>query len=84
MKKITQATLKSFIKKNISILYVCKRADFDAIQDCVVYDNKGFKPAQLTEEYKKYNLGIQGIWLVDVGRNYFEHFENDDFIGIEI
>lgn len=32
----------------------------------------------------KYTLGINGVSLVGSSRDYFTHFENDEFIGIEV
>ena len=84
-KKITLATLKSFIKKNHDNLYIKNLRDFDGMVDCVM-PNPGaeFRPATFTEAGLDYNLGVKGVYVVRSSRDYFYPFEDDQFTGIEV
>ena len=78
-KKITLATLKSFIRKNASSLYLKTKSRFDGMTDCVqeVQD-------QFTSILAENAIGLKGAYLVGGSRNRFWNFENDNFVGIEI
>ena len=85
-KKITRATFKSFIKNNKN-LFLNNKSSFDGMVDGVMPIHDGFKPAVLTTRHEnsfKYNLGIEGVWLVGSSRDWFRHYEDDQFIGIEV
>ena len=78
-KKITLATLKSFIRKNANSLYIKTKSRFDGMTDCVqeVQD-------QFTTILAENAIGLKGAYLVGDSRNHFWNFENDNFVGIEI
>jgi hypothetical protein len=84
-KKITLATVKEFIKKNETALFVKKESSFDGMSDMVEFDKAAeFKAARKTENHIQCTLGIDGVWVVGGSRNWFKKFENENFIGIEI
>jgi hypothetical protein len=78
-KRITLATLKSFIRKNANFLYIKSKSRFDGMTDCVqeVQD-------QFTSILAENAIGLKGAYLVGGSRNRFWNFENDNFVGIEI
>ena len=77
-KKITLATLKSFIKKS-SVLYVEIKSNFDGMTDGVQKVEKNFR-----EVPKENAIGHKGVWCVGGSRDYFEYKETDKMIGIEV
>lgn len=88
-KRITLATFKSFVNKNRNNLYVRNDSSFDGMIDGIQYDqNSKFRPVVFdqTKLNDKHTLGFErnGIWLVNQGRDYFQAFENDAFVGIEV
>ena len=83
-KRITLATLKSFVKNNESKLYLNIRSDFDGMIDGMRYLNDGFKPAEKDSDPDHHNLGIRGLWLVCSSRDYFRPYDDGKFKGIEI
>jgi hypothetical protein len=84
-KKITLATIKSFIKKNSEILFISKDSSFSGMDDCVMPSGvAGFKIATKTDRNIDNTLGIDGAWIVKGSRDYFSKFENEDFIGFDV
>lgn len=83
MKKITKATFKSFIKKASDNLLLKKLSEFDGMEDGVRPVKDEFCKAVKTEDNIKNTLGYIGIWLVGSSRDYFSHFENDNYVGIK-
>lgn len=82
--KITRATFKSFIQKNIDNLYINNKSSFDGMVDCVMLINNGWRKATQTNEENKYTLGINGIWLVGDSRDCFAEYKDEYFTGIEV
>ncbi len=85
-KKVTRASIKSFIKKNRKSLYIKVKGRFDGMVDCVVSDTESeFIQAGQVESGLQYenNLGVMGLWLVGRGRDYFDIYEDDGYTGIE-
>ena len=85
IKKITKATFKSFINKNRENLYILVKSRFDGMVDCVT-DNpdRMFKKAEKNDYMsQEHNLGINGLWIVGGGRDWFSHFENEHYVGLE-
>jgi hypothetical protein len=80
MKKITLATIKSFIKNNKDNLYIRIENRFDGMTDCVMPRNDGFPKVVFKEESIENTLGIQGAWFVGRSRDYFGKFE---YVGQE-
>lgn len=87
-KKITRASLKSFIKRNENNLYVNHKRTFDGMVDGCVSLDDGWKPSIKTERSVNHTLGIDGLWIVarsaGSGADYFTLFNQDGYIGIEI
>lgn len=89
MIKITRATFKSFVAKQVKQdnLYINKLSSFDGMVDCVMPIKSDFKKADATTRHEnslKYNLGIEGIWLVGSSRDYFTAYQDDNFEGFEV
>jgi hypothetical protein len=85
MKKITLATIKSFIRKNRDNLYIKNKSSFngmtDGVDDC--YD-QSISKAGITEKNNKYNLGIPGAWFVGSSRDSFYIAEFGPYTGYEV
>lgn len=84
-KKLTIATVKAFIRKNLSKLLIEVRYDFDGMSDCVhSTGSKGFVPASASSNpHEKYNMGINGVWFTS-GRNGVNRVETATHIGYEV
>lgn len=84
-KKITRATAKSFVRKNRAMLFIKAKSSFSGMSDMVEYDSKAsFKIAKHNESNFNHTQGVVGLWLVGGNGDRFNHFENDDFVGIEV
>ncbi len=83
-KKITLATVKSFIKKNIGNIYIDVKSEFSGMIDGLEFNNDGFFKALDSDGNNNHTLGIQGAWFVGSSRDYFDAFENDTLTGIKV
>lgn len=84
-KKITLATIKAFIRKNESKIYIKVKSSFSGYTDCVEYIEDSFKLAVKDENINlKYTLGIPGAWFVGQSRDYFEVYEDKNYIGFKV
>ncbi len=83
-KRITLATIKSFINKNRDDLLIKVGSRFDGMTDCVEQVEDNFSKAQVTEFMSQHTLGIQGAWFVGNSRDHFSAFETDDLKGFEV
>ena len=83
MKKITKATIKSFIKKNIDNLFIKIEDSFDGMVDCVMPVKDEFHPIIKTET-NNYNMGIKGCWFVNESRDCFNVYEDDIYTGYSV
>lgn len=82
-KKITRSTIKSFIQKNKKDLYIKKISEFDGQIDGSRTLKNDFE--KITEgEFGDKTFGINGVWFVGNGRDYFERYEDANFLGYEI
>ena len=77
-KKITLATLKSFINK-ANNLYVETHSDFDGMSDCVMPCNTGLKKIEKNDA-----IGFKGVYLVGGSRNSFQYVETETHYGINV
>jgi hypothetical protein len=87
VKKITRATLKSFLKKNDGKIYIELKSSFDGMTDCVMPCDcgiPGLLPAERDTEFSENRLGYKHIWLVGHSNDYFSPFENNIFYGIRV
>lgn len=82
-KKITAATVKSFIKKNRANLFINVKSDFDGMTDSVERRTDGFKKAK-EEAHHEATLGIEGVWFVGSSRDYFTAYETATMTGYEV
>ena len=85
-KKITLATVKKFIRENASNLYANCTSSFDGMTDCVERRDDGFIPVDASKinMNQEHDLGIERLWFVRGGRDYFKTFENDTLQGYTI
>lgn len=84
MKKLTKTNFKTFLKKNSANLLVRTKSSFDGMVDGCMPCDSGFKKAVNTNEFPENKYGYKGIWLVGGGRDYFCHYEDDNYIGMEV
>ena len=79
-KKITLSTLKAFAKRNENNIFVKELSSFDGMIDGVSYNsNAKWHKVELSKAY-----GHEGVWLVGSSRDYFNLYEDDKYIGIEV
>jgi hypothetical protein len=85
MKKLTLASLKSFVKKNRANLYIRCDSRFDGMVDGLEF-NRGakFNPAMDADRVFDNNLGIAGVWVVRGGRDLVSPYEDDKFKGMSV
>ena len=83
MKKITRATLKSFVKKNKSNLLLKVNSSFSGMTDCVESVEDSFSPATEDKRNTENTLGMNGVWLVGDSRDYFTAYDDGVYTGIE-
>jgi len=84
-KKITRATVKSFICKAGGKLKIMSSYTFDGMQDCVTATgNWAFVAAKQAAKADQYNLGVAGAHFVGQGRDYFRAYNADGMVGIEV
>lgn len=89
MAKVTRATLKSFIKKNLGNLYIKVNSKFNGMVDCVMpLDDSEYRVAKISlNDFvapPANTLGIDGAWFVGGSRDYFTKIENESFEGYEV
>ena len=78
-KKITMATLKSFVRKSEQ-LFVSTENSFDGMVDCVMPNtDRGIYPVS-----KENAIGINGVWCVGSSRDSFEYCEEGEYFGIRV
>lgn len=83
-KKITIATVKSFIKKSGSKLHILTQERFDGMQDMVcATGNTEFSPV-IPTTFDSRTLGVCGAVFVRGGRDYCAEYNNGVFSGIRI
>jgi len=84
-KKLTLASVKSFIKVNRKDLLINVKSSFDGMTDCVERVAGGFVPAKDDNEMPYENcLGIKGAWFVGHSRDYFSIYVEGTYAGIEV
>lgn len=82
-KRITLATIKSFIKKNDGKIWINVKSSFDGMTDGVEQLHGGFNPAKDSGDYYEHTLGIKGAWLVGQSRDYFSQYDDGVFTGYD-
>jgi len=86
MKKITRATLKSFIKREHknNNLFVKTKSSFDGMVDCVMATSDDFRKVEEINFDDSHTLGLKGLWLVGESRDYITEYSDDNYIGYYI
>ena len=87
MKKVTLATVKSFIRKNRPNLLIRCKSRFDGMIDGLSSDcDSGFSPAKSDPAafYQDRTQGIAGAWFVGQSRDYFSAYSKDGLVGYEV
>lgn len=86
MKKITMATIKSFIRKNEGRLFIRTKSSFDGMTDCVQEcRDRDFSPALQSDlNQPGYTHGIAGAWFVGESRDYLSPISEDGFTGFHV
>lgn len=83
-KKITKATVKSFVRKNIDNLHIKTTRTFDGMVDGCIIVKGGFEKVSTGAGHEEHTLGVKGVWLVNGSRDYFQAYKKDGFVGIEV
>ena len=85
-KRITIATIKSFIKKNNDKLLINVKSKFDGMTDGLEDKKDGFTKAVINLEHvnTENTLGVEKAWFVGFSRDWFEAFENETLIGYQV
>jgi len=89
-KKITLATVKSFINKNRDNLLINVKSSFDGMTDCCESLHEGFikakadKTQSLNSDYRNATQGIEGAWFVGRSNDYCTPYETGTLKGIEV
>jgi len=79
-KKITLATVKSFIKKAGDSLHILTSDRFDGTQDMVCSTGETEFSKAIKTEFSRRNLGVCGAFFV--GGDRFEKYAKGQFDGI--
>jgi hypothetical protein len=87
-KKITLATVKSFMRKNAANLFVKTKSEFDGMVDCVM-QNEGatFRACgNMFRENNQNTFGLPGVWFVGSGgsRQWCYAFNAEGFEGFSV
>jgi len=84
--KITLATLKTFLNKNASNIYIKVESRFDGMTDCVerVEDEFRHVTRAESEKVRDYDLGFSGLYLVGSSRDSISAFENEKYTGFHV
>lgn len=84
-KKVTMATIKSFIRKNAGEILIRTNSSFDGMTDCVENcKNPEFTPALKGEISESHELGLHGAWFVGSSRDYLTAWERDGMRGFHV
>jgi len=86
MKKITRATIKSFIKREQknNNLYIKTKSSFSGMTDMVEKVNDNFRQVDMVNFERVNDFDIRGLWLVGHGGDLFNNYSDDNYIGYEI
>lgn len=90
MKRITLATIKSFIRKNRENLFINVTSSFDGMHDCCVGQNGGWQKAEEDKtdskqsDYHERTQRIKGAWFVGSSRDSFSEYNKGGYRGFSI
>ena len=85
-KKVTMATVKSFIKKNRAKLLIKISSRFDGMTDGLEWNKDAqFVPVVETGRVDcQYSLGLSGVWIVGGSRNWVEAINVPGYVGYSV
>jgi hypothetical protein len=83
-KKITLATVKSFIKKAGDNLHILRCSAFDGMEDGVRSTGNTEFVKATRGTINKDTLGVAGAWFVGGSRNSFTAYNDGQFHGIKV
>ena len=84
MKKITIATVKSFIKMNSDFLFINTKSRFDGMTDGVEDRNGGFQKIKKADHFDEYSLGYIGIHFTGSTKNWCKRYEDEFYQGFRV
>ena len=84
MKKITKATVKSFIRKNAGKIYVKVESSFSGMTDAIERIEDDFDLAKESTRNVDHTFGIEGAWFVGHSRDYCRPYEDEKYNGFYI
>lgn len=83
-RKITIASVKSFVKRNEGNLFIKVKSKFDGMVDGVVACDNRFQAVTPDIRNKENTLGIAGAWFVGRSNDYLKEYNTSAFAGIEV
>lgn len=83
-KKITLATVKSFIRNNFDRMLINVKSEFDGMTDGCESRHLGFRKVEDTTEWMDHTHGIKQAWFVGDSRDYFTPYSTETLEGIEV
>ena len=85
--KVTLATVKSFITRNLSSIQLKTLSRFDGMCDGVrSVDDAAFRKPDVSKFNKAdaAQMGISGVWFVRDSRDYFTKIDTPEWTGYEV
>ena len=83
-KKITLATVRSFIRNNADNLFINITSSFDGMYDCCMPEHNGFQKTEYSSDNLYNTMGVKGAWFVFGSRDYFTVYNENGYSGIEV
>jgi len=84
MRKVTLATIKSFIRKNKGEIFIRKQSRFDGMSDMVERNSDAEFRLAGEGSMLSHDLGISGAWFVGSSRDSFERISEGNFEGFNV
>lgn len=84
-KRITLATIKSFLRRNQGQVYIKITSHFDGMIDGTrEVDSPAFELARTTDRNMQYTLGLAAAWFVGESRDWFGAYEDEQYQGYTV
>lgn len=84
-KRITLATIKSFLRRNQGQVHIKLLSHFDGMTDGTRdVERPAFVLAAPTERSPQYTLGLAAAWFVGGSRDSYSAYEDDTYQGYEV
>lgn len=84
MKKITIATVKSFIKMNPEFLFINIKSRFDGMTDGVEDRHAGFQKIRKATQFHERTMGYEGVNFTSSTKNWCERYEDEFYQGFRV